>query len=499
MTSTGINTVWRLAVAQSALAASPGLADAVGRLAERFPGAVYVLSANREGVAPANVNVVSTLDTAPGKVWFLIGGEKPEGRQDIIAVVSGTERREKDIVWLKEWGSIANLQTVDAAGGVARVLRSESPEAIRKGILDLHAPALRALREKGAAYVFGTHRLGVVVGEGLRGLGYRIAGFLDNNSKAWGSTVLDTAVDGINENSDRSLPIIIGTTRFPFTLGRQAKQAGFPHVLPYPILTLIDSKLFPPEIPYIGVFDDLPESRARYLTEYLNYSDDRSRQVLDRLLMYRTTFQSEYVQEIFDPEIDQYFDRDVMRLSSDEVFVDAGGFDGATTLEFIKRCGGSYRQIYYFEPDERLMRRSREEALAGREAVEYCAAGAFSFDGTASFCSTGTVNGSISSDAQGDIQINVRQIDSVAKVPPTFIKMDIEGAEYEALKGARHQIAAHAPKLAVAVYHQGPDIWRLPALIRDLYPHYRLYLRHYTEGGLETVLYAIDDKGHASA
>jgi FkbM family methyltransferase len=498
MNSTAATTLWRLAVEQSVLALNSSLAGAVGRLAARFPENVYLLPATGEGSAPSGARV-SALDPFPGGIWFLIGGEMTLARRDIIAVVSGPERREKDVVWVKDWASIENLGMIGPAGGVARVLRAESAEAIRQGILDLYAPAIRALRDQRAAYVFGARRLGVLVGEGVRGLGYRIAGFLDNNSKAWGTTVIDTPVHGMDETANRALPIIIGTTRFPFTLGRQANQAGFPHVLPYSVMTLIDSKLFPPEIPYIRVFDDLVESRARYLTDYLNYGDDRSRRVLDRLLLYRTTFQVEHVQDVFDPEIDQYFDKDVMRLSGDEVFVDAGGFDGATTLEFIKRCGGRYRQIYYFEPDDRLMRRSREDTLAGREAIEYCAAGAFSFDGTASFCSTGTVNGSISTDAQGDIQINVRQIDSVVKVPPTFIKMDIEGAEYEALKGARRQIAAHAPKLAVAVYHQGPDIWRLSSLIRDLHPEYRLYLRHYTEGGLETVLYAIDDKARAAA
>ncbi len=63
-----------------------------------------------------------------------------------------------------------------------------------------------------------------------------------------------------------------------------------------------------------------------------------------------------------------------------------------------------------------------------------------------------------------------------------YIKMDIEGAEPEALKGAKEQIARHAPRLAIAAYHRGEDIWQLAELIRDLNPSYQLGLRHYTEG-----------------
>jgi FkbM family methyltransferase len=467
-------------------------------LARRFPDNVHALGPLSQGAARCgelpHLRVVSEHDTFSAGTWFLIGSEAPKGCSNVIALTSGHERREPDTVWLRNWSSLQHLGSLRHNGGVAQLLRAEGPQSIRLGILEHFQPAISALRERRSAYVFGTRRLGTMVGQGIQGFGYRIAGFFENQKSAWGGTHLGAKVHAMDDKSDRSIPVVIGTTKYPFTLGKQARDAGFQFVMPYPVMTLIDAALFPPEIPYIGIHEDLIENRARYLTEYFNYSDDRSRQVLDRLLHYRMTFQPEHVQDVFDPEIDQYFDTDIVRLAPDEVFVDAGGFDGQTTLEFIKRCGGQYRHIYYFEPDSNLMQRSRNQALAGREAIDFCNAGAFSFDGKASFCSTGTVNGSVSLDEAGDVEIDVRKIDSIASEAPTFIKMDIEGAEYEALKGASHHIAEHQPRLAVAAYHEGPDVWRLGALIRDLNPDYRLYLRHYTEGGLETVIYAINDR-----
>lgn len=74
---------------------------------------------------------------------------------------------------------------------------------------------------------------------------------------------------------------------------------------------------------------------------------------------------------------------------------------------------------------------------------------------------------------------------------PTFIKMDIEGAEKEALIGAEQIIRCHKPKLAICVYHKPEDIYVLPELINSFREDYRFYLRHYSNTIYETVLYAV--------
>lgn len=69
--------------------------------------------------------------------------------------------------------------------------------------------------------------------------------------------------------------------------------------------------------------------------------------------------------------------------------------------------------------------------------------------------------------------------------------MDIEGAEYDSLLGARKHIINERPILAICVYHRRDDFLRIPQIIKSYYSGYNLYLRHYSKHTLELVLYAI--------
>jgi FkbM family methyltransferase len=72
-----------------------------------------------------------------------------------------------------------------------------------------------------------------------------------------------------------------------------------------------------------------------------------------------------------------------------------------------------------------------------------------------------------------------------------FIKMDIEGAELEALKGAEASIRRHRPKLAISLYHRPEDFTEIPRYIDSLDLGYRFYLEHHTLYANETVLFAV--------
>ena len=63
--------------------------------------------------------------------------------------------------------------------------------------------------------------------------------------------------------------------------------------------------------------------------------------------------------------------------------------------------------------------------------------------------------------------------------PLTFIKMDIEGAEQAALRGCSQHIRKERPKLALSVYHNFEDLWKLPRMIEELVPGYRFFLRYH--------------------
>lgn len=74
---------------------------------------------------------------------------------------------------------------------------------------------------------------------------------------------------------------------------------------------------------------------------------------------------------------------------------------------------------------------------------------------------------------------------------PSFIKMDIEGAELDALIGARHSIEKDLPVLAISAYHQPDHVWRIPLLIQSFSDQYRFFLRSHNEEGWDLVCYAV--------
>ena len=95
------------------------------------------------------------------------------------------------------------------------------------------------------------------------------------------------------------------------------------------------------------------------------------------------------------------------------------------------------------------------------------------------------------SDAEDAIEIQVCSLDRISDcLDASFIKMDIEGAELEALKGAEQIIRNFKPKLAICAYHKPEDLYTLPELIKSFRDDYVFYLRHYTDTLYETVLYA---------
>ena len=182
----------------------------------------------------------------------------------------------------------------------------------------------------------------------------------------------------------------------------------------------------------------------------------------------------------------QYFEFWVDK-NKKESFVDAGCFDGGSTKGFIKWCDGNYSNIWAFEPDNKNYEKCKKE-LEKHNCKVYNM-GTYSQDGVISF-NSGLIDSS-NIDTNGDTQIRITKLDTLLKNEKvTFIKMDVEGAELESLKGAEEIIRTQKPKLAICVYHKPEDIITIPSLLLEYNPKYKFKIRHYTCFEWETVLYA---------
>lgn len=195
---------------------------------------------------------------------------------------------------------------------------------------------------------------------------------------------------------------------------------------------------------------------------------------------------------LYDPE--QYFSPDFITYEDCEVFVDAGCFDLSTSLKLRAHCKSL--KVYAFEPDPENYKR----CLARKRATDFTEAkifpyGTWSERKTLHFDSTGSSSSHVSCNyaSETGMELLAVPIDDVIENcdQVTFIKMDVEGAELESLKGARKIIVRDKPKLAICIYHKPEDMWEIPLYIKSLVPEYKLYIRHHESSPCETVLYAL--------
>lgn len=185
-----------------------------------------------------------------------------------------------------------------------------------------------------------------------------------------------------------------------------------------------------------------------------------------------------------------YFN-DIFDFRDDEMLVDCGAYDGKSVVDFIFHVKGRYKKIYAFEPDianYALCRRN----LADLRDVLLMNCGLSDSEGDFWFDNRGTQSSKIvDNGADADlVKIHAVKLDSLINEPISLIKMDIEGAEYPAIRGAADIIIKYKPKLAISVYHNDDDLIRIPLLLHQLVPEYKFYLRHHTTMYVDTVLYA---------
>ena len=226
-------------------------------------------------------------------------------------------------------------------------------------------------------------------------------------------------------------------------------------------------------------------------TVYYLLEDDKSRriflQIITRLCL---PYQFHY---FYEPDDDpQYFPKE-FDFDKDEVFLDAGVCDGQNIFEFIEYVQGHYKYIYGIEADENNFNLSKDN-LSGIERLELVKGALFSQKGEQLNFRSSQMTGRRGNphiQTDGDIIVSTINGDSL-RYTPTFIKMDIEGSEKEALTGLEKTIKSHGPKLAICIYHFQKDFWELPLLIKRLNPKYKLMIRNHERlfTLLESVCYA---------
>ncbi|MDE6064362.1 MAG: FkbM family methyltransferase, partial [Lachnospiraceae bacterium] len=181
---------------------------------------------------------------------------------------------------------------------------------------------------------------------------------------------------------------------------------------------------------------------------------------------------------------DDYYDFDILDCNEEECLVDLGAYNGDSVQSFIDNFG-VYKRIYCYEMTASSMEQLQKR-LEGFDNIVYREVAVGNLNGSVHMTDFGGQPSCNTVNAQGDKEIPMVKLDDDIREPVTFIKMDIEGSELEALEGAKRHIQEDKPKLAVCSYHNNHHIYEIPRLMRKYNPEYKLYMRY--NGSLNSVL-----------
>lgn len=229
------------------------------------------------------------------------------------------------------------------------------------------------------------------------------------------------------------------------------------------------------------------ENSEKIQAVYDMLADEKSRQTYADVLNFKISGKIDYLNNCTSPKEEIY--GEIIPLGDNEVFADLGAYNGDTAAEFMSACGGKFRHLYAFEPNPKNFRKLKKN-LPEDERITLFNAAAGRENGTVKI-SAGEGRMSRAGGSGKTVEIPMLSVDNAIAEDVTVLKLDVEGAEREALEGARRHIENGA-KILCSLYHRNEDMFDLPLLIKSIAPELKLYVRHQLYiPAWETNLYAI--------
>lgn len=218
-----------------------------------------------------------------------------------------------------------------------------------------------------------------------------------------------------------------------------------------------------------------------FLWLFHRLGDEQSRRVLTAVVRNWRFYEKEQLEQVIDQKNDDYFDRALLHCDENEVVADLGAYVGDTFLAYVKNYGSmAYRRYYCYEITKESFD-ALSMVTAAYPRVVLRRKGAGDAPGVMSLAAGADASANVLTSAgraEGET-VDVVPLDQDITEPLTLIKMDIEGAEQAALRGCARHIRQDRPKLALSVYHNFEDLWKLPRMIDEMAPGYRFYLRYH--------------------
>ena len=346
--------------------------------------------------------------------------------------------------------------------------------------------------------LFGAGGLGKKTLAGLRRVGIEPLAFADNNSTLWGKDVNGVQVLSLEEAAKKfgksaAFIVTIWRGESTDTMAERQKQLtdlNCEKVIPFSYLYWKYNDMFLPHYAF-----DMPHKVVEQYGEvqkvFSLWSDDASRQEYIAQVRWRMFMDFDGLPPPVTHQI--YFPDDMISFLSNEVFIDCGAYDGDTIRSLLQIINTFSGKIIAFEPDPENFKKLEEYAssLDGRtkEILKIYPFAVGAHNSRVRIEALGTEASSVGS---GDIEVDCVTLDNIlSDQKPTYIKMDIEGSELNALVGAKNIIKKNLPILAICSYHSQDHLWKIPALIHSYSDQYSFFLRPHLFEVWDLVCYAI--------
>lgn len=239
-----------------------------------------------------------------------------------------------------------------------------------------------------------------------------------------------------------------------------------------------DEKYNAPSCSDIYLMEKHEEEIAK-VYEYL--SDEVSREVYEKIVKFRLLDDTLSVPTMSQEK--QYFEDDIYQNREGAVFVDCGAYNGISFQTFLRKNAKGFLKYYGVEPEEYNFRLLKEYIMTLpeniREKVHLINKAVWNHGEGAKIYALHGPGSFIANDIGTEIVETITIDDLLEGEKVTYLKMNIEGSEKEALRGAEQAIRKWKPDLAIAGYHRTDDMWKIPMMIHEYRPDYQLRLRSY--------------------
>ncbi len=257
----------------------------------------------------------------------------------------------------------------------------------------------------------------------------------------------------------------------------------FPDVMEHIYEIAEKHELYAPNVPVVGeglfTLDYAKEHYNELKSAYSLMADEQSKKVFENVIRYKLSGNINLLRECETPKEEMF---DILRVGSEEIYVDLGAYNGDTLVEFLNETSMKFKKLYAMEPDHKnYTKLKRRLYMIGSALLEAYNCGAWDTETTLQFSSRAGRSSKVANAGTAcSREVKMMSVDHMLQGGgATLIKYDVEGSEEKALNGTKATIAKFRPKLNIAVYHRNEDMFAIPLQVAALNRKYKIYMRHH--------------------